>query len=284
MKNLVLCAAWNIEPDPYKNMKEGSLITFVESWKKYMSDHSEMIMIIEPESSAKKIDYLKKSDIKIRYYSSADFIYTPIHNSRYLKYLDILLEEGDNYNRVFHCDTRDVAFQGNIFDEIKPDNGQHDLFVNEEDPFANLGESFNRKMLINNYSTEIADELSSYKILCSGTTLGSVSMMKIYIKLLIGTRDRQKLQSLGNVISVCGEQGPYNYIFHKNLIPHTKLPNGTGVATMALVNSKNVKILDNGKLSVYDKVPSVIHQWNRFYCKQPLLTDYYSNLYNKKYV
>ena len=284
MKNLTLCAAWELEPDPEKELKNGSLIVFVESWKKYMSNNTEMIMIVDPNSTDKKIKYLEDSNITVKYFSSASFIPTSIHNSRYFQYLDILLELREKYDRVFHCDTRDVAFQGNVFEEIKAKSKEEDLFVNEEDSKFNLSEPFNQKMLIANYGIEIADELSSNRILCSGTTLGSCQMMINYIKILISTRSMLKFQAMGRVISQCGEQGPYNYIFHKNLINHTKLENGVGVATLGLTHSNDVNILEDGRLSVYGKMPSVIHQWNRFYCKKPLLTEHYSNLYNKNYV
>jgi hypothetical protein len=171
-----------------------------------------------------------------------------------------------------------VAFQGDIFEEIQAKPGQVDLFVNEEDPEANLGERFNKYILTTNYGEAVAKELEPNRILCSGTTLGSQEMMIQYIVTLMNQRDIKKMMEVGGIPD---EQGPYNYIFHKNLIPHTKLENGKGVGTLCLVHPNQLKVLDDGRVSVYGQIPSVIHQWDR-HNQIPHLINHYSNLYLKE--
>jgi hypothetical protein len=269
-RNLILCTGWGYKVD--------LIAVFVESWKKYMQDHSEMIMLVEPDVKQDKLNYLLEAGVDVRFYTAGYFIPSAIHNTRYFKYLDILLEERGNYDRVFHCDVRDVAFQGNIFDEIQAKPGQVDLFVNEEDARANLGERFNKYILTTNYGETVAKELELNRILCSGTTLGSQEMMINYIVTLMNQRDIKKMMEVGGIPD---EQGPYNYLFHKNLIPNTKLENGVGVGTLCLCPPDDLKILEDGRVSVYGRIPSIIHQWDR-HILTPHLPNHYSNLYLKE--
>lgn len=268
--NLILCTGWSYKTD--------LVAVFVESWKKYQKDTADMIMLVEPDIKQDKLNYLLEAGVDVRFYTAGYFIPSAIHNTRYFKYLDILLEERGQYDRVFHCDVRDVAFQGDIFEEIQPKEGEVDLFVNEEDPAANLGERFNKYILTTNYGEAVAKELEPNRILCSGTTLGSQEMMIQYIVTLMNQRDIKKMMEVGGIPD---EQGPYNYLFHKNLIPHTKLENGIGVGTLCLVHPNQLKILDDGRVSVYGKIPSVIHQWDR-HNAIPHLINHYSDLYLKE--
>jgi hypothetical protein len=268
--NLIICTGWGYKTD--------LVAIFVESWKKYMPEVN-MIMLVEPDVKQDKLNYLLESGVDVRFYTAGYFVPSAIHNTRYFKYLDILLEERGQYDRVFHCDVRDVAFQGNIFDEIPaPADGSADLFVNEEDKRANLTERFNKYILTSNYGEAVAKELENERILCSGTTLGSQEMMISYIVTLMNQRDIKKMMEVGGIPD---EQGPYNYLFHKNLIPHTKLENGVGVGTLCLCPPDDLKILADGRVSVYGKIPSVIHQWDR-HNAIPQLINHYSNLYLKE--
>lgn len=268
--NLILCTGWSYKTD--------LVAVFVESWKKYQQATADMIMLVEPDIKQDKLNYLLEAGVDVRFYTAGYFIPSAIHNTRYFKYLDILLEERGHYDRVFHCDVRDVAFQGDIFEEIQPKEGEVDLFVNEEDPRANLGERFNKYILTTNYGEAVAKELEPNRILCSGTTLGSQESMISYIVTLMNQRDIKKMMEVGGIPD---EQGPYNYLFHKNLIPHTKLENGIGVGTLCLVPPDDLKVLEDGRVTVYGKIPSIIHQWDR-HNLDPHLINHYTNLYLKE--
>lgn len=268
--NLILCTGWSYKTD--------LVAVFVESWKKYQKATADMIMLVEPDIKQDKLNYLLEAGVDVRFYTAGYFIPSAIHNTRYFKYLDILLEERGQYDRVFHCDVRDVAFQGDIFEEIQPKEGEVDLFVNEEDPRANLGERFNKYILTTNYGEAVAKELEPNRILCSGTTLGSQESMISYIVTLMNQRDIKKMMEVGGIPD---EQGPYNYLFHKNLIPHTKLENGIGVGTLCLVPPDDLKVLEDGRVTVYGRIPSIIHQWDR-HNLDPHLINHYSNLYLKE--
>ena len=258
--------------------KVDQIAIFVESWKKYMADKAELLLLVEPDIAQDKLNYLLEAGVDVRFYTAGYFVPSAIHNTRYFKYLDILLEARGQYDRIFHCDVRDVAIQGDIFAEIPAPADGADLFVNEEDPRANLGERFNKYILTTNYGEAVAKELESNRILCSGTTLGSQEMMIQYIVTLMNQRDIKKMMEVGGIPD---EQGPYNYLFHKDLIPHTKLENGIGVGTLCLCPPTDLKILDDGRVSVYGRIPSIIHQWDR-HNATPHLINHYSNLYLKE--
>jgi hypothetical protein len=269
-KNVILCTGWSYKTD--------LIAVFVESWKKYMADDSECIMLVEPDISQDKLNYLLEAGVDVRFYTAGYFVPSAIHNTRYFKYLDILLEARGQYERVFLTDVRDVAFQGNIFEEIQAKPGQVDLFVNQEDLRSNCSERFNKYVLTSNYGEHVAKELENQPILCSGTTLGSQETIIQYIVTLMNQRDIKKMMEVGGIPD---EQGPYNYIFHKNLLPHTQLPNGVGVGTLCLTPPTDLKVLADGRVSVYGKIPSVIHQWDR-HNATPHLINHYSNLYLKE--
>ena len=258
--------------------KVDQIAVFVESWKKYMADKAELLLLVEPDVKQDKLNYLLEAGVDVRFYTAGYFVPSAIHNTRYFKYLDILLEARGQYDRIFHCDVRDVAIQGDIFAEVPAPAEGADLFVNEEDPRANLGERFNKYILTSNYGEAVAKELEPNRILCSGTTLGSQEMMIQYIVTLMNQRDIKKMMEVGGIPD---EQGPYNYLFHKNLIPHTKLENGIGVGTLCLCPPTDLKILDDGRVSVYGRIPSIIHQWDR-HNATPHLINHYSNLYLKE--
>jgi len=250
---------------------------FVESWKRYCADNTEMIMLVEPDVAQDKLNYLLDSGVDVRFFSAGYFIPSAIHNTRYFKYLDILLEERGQYGRVFLTDVRDVAFQGNVFDQIVAQANQSDLFVFQEDPRSNCSERFNKYVLTSNYGEDVAAELADCRILCSGTTLGGQEEIIQYIVTLMNQRDVDKMQKLGGIPD---EQGPYNYIFHKNLLPHVQCENGDGVGTLCLTPPNDLRVLEDGRVSVYGRLPAVIHQWDR-HNQTPHLINHYSNLYLK---
>ena len=252
MRNLILCTGWGYQVEQLK--------PFVESYKKYAKEHAQMIMVVEPNITEDKIKYLIDSGVIVRTFTAGYFIPSAIHNTRYFKYLDILMELANAFDRVFLTDTRDVVFQGNIFDEVKPKDDEVDLFVNREDGKHTCSEAFNKGILTNNYGEEEANKLADKPILCSGTTLGSISKIVEYIITLINQRDLKKMMEVGGIPD---EQALYNYMFHHDKIKHNQLNNGIGVATLALTPSEDIVILEDGKLNVYGKEPSVIHQWDR---------------------
>ena len=192
-----------------------------------------------------------------------------IHNTRYFKYMDILMESRGFFNRVFLTDVRDVAFQGDIFAEID----QPGLHCFMEDPDWTCDERFNKYILTSNYGEEVAAEFADKRIICSGTTLGDADDVLNYIVALMNERDLEKMMKVGGIPD---EQAPHNFIFHRDKLPHTKQENGDGVATICLTHPNQIKILDDGRVSIYGKTPAIVHQWDR----HPNLVDHYNKIYS----
>ena len=258
-QNVILGTAWKY--------KKELVAIFVESWKKHCAD-TKLILLVEPDIDQDKYDWLVDMGVDVQFFTAGYFVPSAIHNTRYFKYLDILLENRDKYHRVFLTDVRDVALQGNIFDEIQ-DPG---LSCFMEDPAWTCEERFNKYILTTNYGEAVAKEFEDKRIICSGTTLGDTENVIQYIVTLMNERGLEKMVKAGGIPD---EQAPHNYIFHKDKLPHVKQENGDGVATICLTHPDQIKILESGHVSVYGKIPAVIHQWDR----HPNLIEHYKRLY-----
>lgn len=255
--NIILGTAFN-----YSILK---ILPFVNSWKKNCND-SELWLVIEPEANESKIKWLKDNGIRVFYFSAIPYLTSSIYVTRNLKYLDILLENKNIIENVFLTDVRDVIFQSNIFDKINNNN----LIFFMEDNNYNLSEIFNYEAIKRNYSFKIAEELKNNKISCSGTILGKTEYVINYIKIML---DQGNKKSVGKILD---DQAIHNVIAHKNLIQHIKYNNSEVVATLALTDRKEIKILNNNLIETYGVTPSVIHQWDRHEFLVEHLTEEYS--------
>ena len=98
--NVILGTAWGYKFD--------QVAVFVESWKRYCS-HTKLILLIEPDVKQEKYEWLLDMGVDVRFFTAGYFVPSAIHNTRYFKYLDILLENRSKFTRVFLTDVRDVA-------------------------------------------------------------------------------------------------------------------------------------------------------------------------------
>jgi hypothetical protein len=252
--------------------KIDAIAPFVLSWKRYCS-HQPLILLIEPDCSQDKINWLLDQGVDVRFFTASYWIPSAIHNTRYFKYLDILLEGRGYYNQVFLCDVRDLVFQGDVFAQI-PQDGLHAF--QEDLAFTAGTERFNRSILINNYGESEIKFFEDKPIICSGTTLGDSESIIKYIVALINERNLEQMQRAGGIPD---EQACHNWIFHKNMLPHTQHRNGDGVATICLTHPNKIKV-DGDELIIYGQRPAVVHQWDR----HPNLVEHYHKLYVKDLV
>ena len=264
-KNIILGAACG-----YDHIDLG---LFVETWKRYCPEN-EMWLVFDSNVSSTTINWMKERDVKCFFFTSSKFIPTQVNSSRYYKYLDILLENQSIINRVFLTDTRDVFFQANIFDEIQ-ESGLH-VFL-EDYRWVCGKQHSNSLWLKTNYGDEVLEELYDKNIICSGTTLGDADSIITYIKTLIQEYPLERMIEFYNTDTFTTglDQAHHNYIFHNNLLPHTQHQNGEGVGTICLTPKEDVEILDDNRVRVYDKIPSVVHQYDR----HPELANYLRRKY-----
>jgi hypothetical protein len=247
MRNVIVGCAWQYQPD--------ELAPFILSWKQHCPEVT-MIIIIEPDATEEKITWLLEQGVEIKFFTSGYFIQTNIANSRYFSYLDILLEEQLNFDRVFLTDTRDVIFQGNIFDQI-PDDGIH-IFL--EDSKYTCSESFNHGIISACYGETIATLFHRKPIICCGTMLGDTRSMLQYLISMTSARSLDQVIAEG--MEPGWDQACHIYLFHTYRLMHTKHENGDGVATLCLTNPSDIE-LDGDLVVTYGMRPTVVHQWDR---------------------
>lgn len=256
MKDLILGTAVHCTVEQLK--------PFVYSANKYCPD-AQVALVIAPDEPQEILEFLKINNVKIIYFVSQFFIQTRIHNSRYIKYLEFLLE--NSFRAVFLTDVTDVVFQGNIFSEST--QGLH-VFQEDQKHFCGL-EPHNAWWIKNNYGESVRESMESKAIFCSGTILGDQASTVQFLTRFLQERSPQKFVSLGGIED---DQGPFNYLIHTGQISCVKHPNGSIVGTVCLSDDVDIQIKDN-VIETYSTVPKVVHQ----YVKKPMLVDLVKRLY-----
>ena len=149
------------------------------------------------------------------------------------RYLDA---HGDEYAQIFITDTRDVIFQGDIFDDFK---GYSNFlcYATEADDLRGTksGSRLNYDWLCDCFGKEEADKLLDKKIVCAGSALiGTPRAVKIFLEKLLALRDPTKKTAF--------DQAAFNYLIHNNLIPIENLIESDVVSGAIYTNAL---ILDN---------------------------------------
>lgn len=258
MRQLILSCGWQYSP--------ADLDPFIKSCRRHCPD-ARMIMIIEPDAGEDKLNYLLENNVEISFFTAGYFMPTCIASSRFFKCLDIMLEVQGEVDRVFLADTRDVILQGNIFEEIT-EEGIH-VFL--EDNKYTCSEEYNNWIISNCYGSTIAELFHKKPIICSGTTLGDTIPIIQYLISMTSTRTFERMVEEG--MEPGWDQAAHIYLFHTYRLMHTQHENGDGVGTLGLTDDSDIEILDDGRIQVYGKIPSVIHQWDR----HPKLVDIFIN-------
>lgn len=256
MKNLILGTAVHCTIEQIK--------PFILSAKKHCPQ-AHLALVVAPDEPQDVLVFLKQNNVQVIYFVSFFFIMTRIHNSRYIKYLEFLLE--NTFGTVFLTDVTDVIFQDDIFkNEV---SGLH-VFQEDENHFCGL-DAHNSWWIQNNYGEEVRKQMEDKPIYCSGTILGDHSTVLSFLTRFLQERSPMRFVELGGKED---DQGPFNYLIHTQQLPCTKHPNGDPVGTVCLTDDKDIHI--NGDwIETYGQRPAVIHQ----YVKKPVLVDFVKKLY-----
>jgi len=252
--NLILGTAFNYSKNDL------GLKIFVKSWKKYCPEEK-LMLVVSPNIDLETYMWFFENDIEVLFFTAGHYIPTSINDTRFYKYIDVLLEK-NNIANVFLTDTRDVVFQGNLFKEIN-EKGLH-VFL-EDHRWTCGSQPFNECMISTVFGEEEVKKLYNSRIICSGTTLGDRNSILEYMMVLINQRSMNQIidhHINGIKISIL-DQGIHNYILHNNIIKHTQHENGDGVGTIALTPKDDIKVLSDGRIETYGFIPSIIHQWDR---------------------
>lgn len=237
---------------------------FIISAKKHCPQ-AHIALVVAPDEEQSLIDFLNDHQIQIIYFVSQFFILTRIHNTRFIKYLEFLME--NSFRSVFLTDVTDVVFQGDIFFE-----NLQGLHVFQEDAKHFCGtEPHNAWWIKNNYGDTIRQQMEGSPIFCSGTILGDHKSIVQFLTRLLQERSPQKFIQLGGKED---DQGPFNYLIHTQQIQCTKHSNGTLVGTVCLTDDADIQVKNN-LIETYRKIPKVVHQ----YVKKPMLVDLVKHLY-----
>ncbi len=186
---------------------------------------------------------------------AAPFLLGPTHiqNARYFMYESYLQECGDKYDRVLLTDVRDVFFQSDPFAVPLPSS----VCFAAEDGFLGQ-EPVNRAWIERLYGRELLAEVADNTISCSGTVIGRLQELRLYVALMcVEIRHRQHTDEWGT------DQGVHNYLVWK-------ISPKFGAVDMANRIVKTVGITDAARIKIVNETvlidgyaPPVIHQWDR---------------------
>ena len=178
---------------------------------------------------------------------------------RFLFYRNFLQRYGDDYGSVFLTDLRDVCFQASPF-EAAP-RGQLRVYLEEAGPTLGACPN-NSRWIMELYGDEELAKLSSYPIICAGTTLGSRDKVVGYLDAFV-----RSLPEARSVMRMGVDQGIHNYLIRNGRCPEAVLcPNRfSEVLTMGFMGSQQVSdSYRSGVISDSTGRPyAVIHQFDR---------------------
>jgi hypothetical protein len=268
--NVVIAAAMNYGVEQIKN--------FVLSFRRY-NQLDDIILIYNLEQTHRIEKFAKKHNIKLVSFDPCDKIPMHVVSSRFLKYLDIVVEHS-SYKNYLLADIRDVFFQSNPF--VNLPNKDY-LYMFTEDPAVTLDiEEHHIKMFNKLFGPEEIQKFKDKKIICSGTILGTrnemLKFLDVFAKYLNEIRNKNPnicfemlldqvianhicyLQDFGCELSIKDNGDIVGTIGH--CITH---PNHSG----------DMK-LDGDIIYLDGKVPSIIHQYDR----SPELFNHFSRVYS----
>ena len=169
---------------------------------------------------------------------------------------------GDNYEQIFITDTRDVIFQGDMFDCFK---GQCNFlgYSTEADDIrgSKIGDRANYNWITDCFGKEEADKLLDKKIICDGTVIGTIDEMKIFTQKMW-----QAVFAVEKRVNFrIHDQAIANYLIYNNLVPIENLIESDvesgAIFTVALVDKFSVR--DEKILRGDGGIPAVVHQYDR---------------------
>lgn len=231
---------------------------FVNSLKPFMNDLD--VLLFSSNLSAETELYLSENRINTYFFDPQLYPGIHIQNSRWLIYLDYLLDRlwnRDLPEAVFFTDVYDVIFQRNPF-EIQSKRVEYF----EEDERVLLGNQHHNQMWIKSiFGDEILNELATKRISCSGTVMaqptGAIEYLLKMRELTLGLAP--------DVAAIALDQGPHNFIVHRNMIRDAVLvKNGGRVLTLGIVHDSRVHLTTGNLIANYEcNISPVVHQYNR---------------------
>lgn len=268
-KNLVIGTATKLTEHDIEN--------FIKSFRKH-NTQADIALIILPQQIPELKNFFKKYNVKPLIFESRKLAKTTIINTRYIKYLDYITENQDDYNQILISDTIDVIFQEDIFKHSKTNT----INFFEEETKETIGTSpHNSNWIKICYGEEELKKVYKKPILCTGTTLGDTKNILIYLQEF--TKELYQIQRKDpHTFSKILDQGIHNYIIYNNkkiFNNPTIHKNGDIVATLAItIKHAPQKIkLEKDEILYNNKKCAIVHQ----YVRDKKLKHHFDDLYQK---
>lgn len=179
---------------------------------------------------------------------------------RYLLYDELLQQQGKNYEYVLLCDTRDVIFQHNPFDDFHSTA----LQAYAEDASMTIGTcDFNSAWVREYFGLDALQAIANKEILCSGVTLGTSAIVQQYVAMMRKylTLDTIKIPRSGGV-----DQGVHNYLIYNGLFQPCEVHHNehARVITMSYMKPEHIRVNGFGNIVNADgSEPAIVHQYDR---------------------
>jgi|3_EtaG_2_1085321.scaffolds.fasta_scaffold00613_15 hypothetical protein len=200
----------------------------------------------------------------------------------YRNYIERNIHMFNSDDAFFHCDSVDVVFQKNIFDQIQAQDSI--LFFTECSEFTFTNCRFNRNWMIhlhNGFTDPLVQNIKNNNIVCTGTIyFGNLSL---FIEFLSAFASYQLICMSNNNIfrknrhdkmGDVNDQGVINSLIYNYPQPSYTIINNEALdlictmATLPLAKQPHkIEIVDN-LVTVDGKAPCVLHQYNRYDCDE----------------
>ena len=193
---------------------------------------------------------------------------------RYYAYKKFLSENA-HYKYVLHTDVTDVFFQNDPFIYV-----DDDLIISSEN-IKIKNETWNSSSIQHLYGKEIYENIKNQKVLCGGIIGGSTSKFLNLCDLIISEYDKFKTFKMFGIDQPIIQKLVYNDDLDINIIgPESAFAINLHVVEKYSNLFKNIQILDNKSVSIYERNFSIVHQYNRFPKLYKTIQDHYINYFH----
>ena len=187
------------------------------------------------------------------------------NNNRWNVYQDFLEAHGDDYAQVFITDTRDVIFQGNVFEAFKEQSSYLGYAAEADDiRGSKTKDKVNYNWLLKSFGVAEADKLLDKMIICDGTVIGTPAEIKVFVKKMW-----ELLSAIDKRVNYrIHDQSIANYLIHNNLLPIENLieincESGEILTGSLFWRQHSIDVHGDKVLRGDGEVPAVVHQYDR---------------------
>lgn len=246
---------------PITNYDWENLAIFFKSYQKANFENTDFVVFAHNMDES-TINEIKSCGIIVLFFPEK-YKTTTIINTRWAIVSDYLKKNGDQYNLVFTCDTRDTFFQKDVF-KFYSDIKKPFLGLALEDGFIGQSEC-NRRWVLEAYGEEKYNKIKNERIICMGTVWGTVDKLTEFCDKMW-----EVLNSEWSIKIKLIDQGLGNYlIYHDKMfndcIVFSENRDGP-VMTIGMTNRGFINLdSDNRILNVKGEIAAVVHQYDRKY-------------------